>query len=73
MTGRHKFSELEASMPKERQARIDRVAAKLGDDMDVAQLRTARQLSQATRGEIMQFEQPAIVKLGKRAAGKIVC
>jgi len=67
MTGRHKFSELEAGMPEERQARIDRLAAKLGHDMDLAQLRTARQLSQAALGEILHVEQPAIAKLEKRA------
>ncbi len=73
MTGRRKFSELEARMPKERQARIDRLADILGHDMDLAQLRTARQLSQAALGEILHAEQPATAKLGKRAAGKIVC
>ena len=46
MTGRHKFSELESTMPRQRQARISRMAEKLGEEMDLAQLRTARQLSQ---------------------------
>jgi predicted XRE-type DNA-binding protein len=67
MTGRHKFSELEARMPPDRTARIDRLAAKLGHDMDLAQLRTVRQLSQAALGEILHVEQPAIAKLEKRA------
>ena len=67
MTGRHRFSELEARMPKRRQVHIDRLAEKLGHDMDLAQLRTARQLSQAALGEILHVEQPAIAKLEKRA------
>jgi predicted XRE-type DNA-binding protein len=67
MTGRHRFSELEARMPPERKARIDRIAAKLGHDMDLTQLRTARKLSQAALGEILHVEQPAIAKLEKRA------
>ena len=66
MTGRHKFSELEARMPPARRARIDRLAEELGHDMDLAQLRTARQLSQAALGEILHVEQPAIAKLEKR-------
>ena len=67
MTGRHKFSELEARIPKRRQAHIDRLAENLGRDMDLAQLRTARQLSQAALGEILHVEQPAVAKLEKRA------
>ena len=66
MTGRHKFAELEARLPQDRRARIDRLAEKLGHDMDLAQLRTARQLSQAALGEILHVEQPAIAKLEKR-------
>jgi transcriptional regulator with XRE-family HTH domain len=67
MTGRHKFSNLEAKLPPERRARIDRAAAKLRKEMDLAQLRMARALSQAEMGERLQVEQPAIAKLEKRA------
>ncbi len=67
MTGRHKFSELEAKMTPRRRARIGELAEKLDRDMDLAQLRTARQLSQAALGEILHVEQPAVAKLEKRA------
>jgi len=43
MTGRHKFSELEASMASERRARIDRMAEELGEEVDLAQSRTVAQ------------------------------
>jgi predicted XRE-type DNA-binding protein len=66
MTGRRKFSELVAKMPPERQARIEQMTEELRDEMDLAQLRTARQLSQAALGEILHVEQPAVAKLEKR-------
>jgi predicted transcriptional regulator len=66
MTGRHKFSKLVEKMPAERRARVDRVAKDLREEMDLAQLRTARQLSQAALGEILHVEQPAVAKLEKR-------
>ncbi|MSP00181.1 MAG: transcriptional regulator [Acetobacteraceae bacterium] len=66
MTGRHKFSELVAKMPSERRARVDRMAADLREEMDLTQLRTARQLSQAALGEILHVEQPAVAKIEKR-------
>jgi predicted XRE-type DNA-binding protein len=67
MTGRHKFFDLEAKMPPERRARIARIAKKVGEEMDLAQLRAARRLSQAALGEILHVEQPAVAKLEKRA------
>jgi predicted XRE-type DNA-binding protein len=66
MTGRNRFSELVAKTPPERQARIDQMTQELREDMDLAQLRTARQLSQAALGEILHVEQPAVAKLEKR-------
>jgi len=49
MSGRHKFSELEARMPRGRQARIGRLAEKLGHDIDLAQLLTVRQQEATTQ------------------------
>jgi predicted XRE-type DNA-binding protein len=66
MTGRHKFSGLVEKMTPERQAGIDRIASELREEMDLAQLRTARQLSQAALGEILHVEQPAVAKIEKR-------
>jgi predicted XRE-type DNA-binding protein len=67
MTGRRGFSDLVAKLPRERQARIGRLAKKMRQDMDLAQLREARALSQAALGEILHVEQPAVAKLEKRA------
>ena len=67
MTGRRGFSDLVAKLPRERQAGIGRLAKKMRQDMDLAQLREARALSQAALGEILHVEQPAVAKLEKRA------
>jgi predicted transcriptional regulator len=67
MTGRRKFSELVAKMPRRRQARIARITRTLRQEMDLSQLREARALSQAALGEILHVEQPAVAKLEKRA------
>lgn len=67
MTGRHKFSGLTAKMPRERRARIGRMATRLRAEMDLTQLRAAHRLSQAALGEILHVEQPAVAKLEKRA------
>ena len=66
MTGHHKFSDLLAAMPPERQARVRQMAEEMRQEMDLAQLRTAHQLSQAALGEILHVEQPAVAKLEKR-------
>ena len=67
MTTRHRFSDLVAKMPRQRQARIGRLAKKLHQEMDLTQLREARALSQAALGELLHVEQPAVAKLEKRA------
>jgi DNA-binding XRE family transcriptional regulator len=66
MTNRRKFSELVAKMPPERRARIEGMSEELREEMDLAQLRAARQLSQAALGEILRVEQPAVAKIEKR-------
>jgi predicted XRE-type DNA-binding protein len=66
MTGRAKLSDLVAKLPPERRARVDRMTADMGADMDLTQLRTARQLSQAALGELLHVEQPAVAKIEKR-------
>ena len=66
MTGRHKFSDLLAAMPPERQARVQQMTEEMRKEMDLAQLRTAHQLSQAALGEILHVEQSAVAKLEKR-------
>lgn len=67
MTGRHKFAALMEKMPRKRRARIAQTTQALREEMDLAQLREARALSQAALGEILPVEQPAVAKLEKRA------
>lgn len=67
MAGRNKFSNLVEKMSPERRARVDRLAEAMFQEMNLAQLRKARRLSQASLGEILHVEQPAVAKLEKRA------
>jgi hypothetical protein len=66
LTGRHKFSKLIADKPPEWHADVARLTKEMQEEMDLAQLRTAHQLSQAALGEILHVEQPAVAKLEKR-------
>lgn len=77
MSGRHKFSDLEAAMPPARRARIDRLAHKLSEDLDrlpkdlgkkinyegLHELREARVSRPDWKSEVRQ----CIIKLGDRA------
>ena len=45
---------------------MSRLTEALRWEMDLAQLRVARQLSQAALGELRHVEQPAVAKLEKR-------
>jgi hypothetical protein len=66
MTGHHKFSNLVATRSPEWRADMDRLTGELREEMDLTQLRTAHQLSQAALGELLHVEQPAVAKLEKR-------
>lgn len=66
MTGHRKFSDLVAKKSPEWRADVQQLAEEMRREMDLAQLRTARQLSQAALGEILHVEQPAVAKLEKR-------
>jgi DNA-binding XRE family transcriptional regulator len=66
MTGRNKFSALRATMSPESQARATTKAAILGKEMDLAELRRAQELSQATLADTLHIGQAAVAKLEKR-------
>jgi predicted XRE-type DNA-binding protein len=66
MTGHHKFSDLAAKQSPEWRADVERLTDELRDEMDLTQLRTAHQLSQAALGQLLHVEQPAVAKLEKR-------
>lgn len=62
-----RFKRLREKMPAERQARAAARTAALLEDMALAELRRARELSQATLAASMRVSQPEISKLERRA------
>jgi DNA-binding XRE family transcriptional regulator len=66
MTGHRRFSELVGRKSPEWRADVDQLTEELHEEMDLAQLRMARRLSQAALGEILHVEQPAVAKIEKR-------
>jgi len=67
MSGRHKFSDLEAAMPAERRARIGRIEKDLRAEMDLAEVRRARKLSQEELARTLRVGQASVAKIEKRA------
>lgn len=67
MAGRHSFSELRAKMSPASQARAAGKAEKLSAEMDLAELRQLRQMSQLKLGRSLKVGQAAIAKMEKRA------
>ncbi len=67
MAGRNSFSKLRAAMPLEAQERATQKAALLHEEMDLAELRKARQLSQEELAQMLHIGQASIAKMEKRA------
>ena len=67
MSGRHKFSDLEAGMPAERRTRIGRIEKDLRAEMDLAEVRRARKLSQEELARTLRVGQASVAKIEKRA------
>lgn len=67
MAGRHSFAKLRDAMPPEAQARVAARAASLREEMDLAELRRARRLSQEELGQTLKVGQAAIAKVERRA------
>jgi DNA-binding XRE family transcriptional regulator len=66
MAGRHSFAELRARMSPEAQAAAEAEATRLDEDMDLAEVRRARKLSQEEIGQILQVGQGSVAKIEKR-------
>ena len=66
MSGRNKFSELRTRMSSESQQRAETKTVKLSREMDLAEVRRARKLSQEDIAETLHVGQAAIAKLEKR-------
>ncbi len=67
MTGRQKFSTLTATLSSESSARAEAKSVKLAQEMDLAEIRRARDLSQESLAETLHVGQAAVSKLEKRA------
>lgn len=67
MTGRHSFDRLREGMTAEQRANAATKAAALREEMTLAELRQARELTQETLGETLHVGQTAIAKMEKRA------
>ncbi len=66
MAGRHSFATLRARMSLEAQAKAEAQATLLDEEMDLAEIRRARQLSQDEIAQTLQVGQGAVAKIGKR-------
>ena len=67
MTGRRNFSELRANMSPEQRANTAAKTVALREQMNLTELRQARQLTQENLSETLQVGQAAVAKMEKRA------
>lgn len=67
MAGRRTFAELRARMSPEAQAKAAAEAERLGEEMDLAEVRRALKLSQEEIGQTLQLTQGSVAKIEKRA------
>jgi DNA-binding transcriptional regulator YiaG len=66
MSGRNRFSDLRDAMSLERQEKIARKVESLREEMTLAELRQARQLTQETLSDTLHVGQAAVAKMEKR-------
>ena len=67
MAGRHSFAKLRASMTPDAQAKAEAEALRLGEEMDLAEVRRALRLSQDEIAQALQVGQGSVAKIEKRA------
>ena len=67
MAGRRSFAELRVRMSPEAKAKAEAEAQRLGEEMDLAEVRRALKLSQEEIGQILQIKQGSVAKIEKRA------
>ncbi len=66
MAGRRSFEELRARMSAEAQVKAEAEAQRLGEEMDLAEVRRALKLSQEEIGQTLQIKQGSVAKIEKR-------
>ena len=67
MAGRRSFAELRSRMAPEAQAGAEAEAQRLGEEMDLAQVRRALKLSQDEIGQTLRINQGSVAKMEKPA------
>jgi len=67
MAGRHSFAELRSRMTAEARAKAEAEALRLNEEMDLAEVRRARKLSQEEIAQALQIGQGSVAKMEKRA------
>lgn len=67
MAGRHSFAKLRARMTPDAQAKAEAEALRLGEEMDLAEVRRALRLSQDEIAQALQVGQGSVAKIEKRA------
>ena len=67
MAGRRSFAELRARMLPGAQAKAESEAKRLGEEMNLAEVRRALKLSQEEIGQMLQIGQGSVAKIEKRA------
>ena len=67
MAGRNSFAKLRAAMTPEAQERAKQKAVLLREEMDLAELRKARRLSQEELAQVLNVGQASVAKIEKRA------
>ncbi|PKU23867.1 XRE family transcriptional regulator [Telmatospirillum siberiense] len=67
MAGRRSFAELRARMSPEAQTQATVEAQRLGEEMDLAEMRRALKLSQEEIGQALQINQGSVAKIERRA------
>ena len=66
MTGRNNFNALRAELTPAQQAAVSAKVIALREEMTLAELRQARQLTQATLSDTLHVGQAAVAKMEKR-------
>ena len=67
MVGRHSFAELRAQMSLEARDKAEEEADRLGEEMDIAEVRRAIKLSQQDVDQTLQIRQGTVAKIEERA------
>ena len=67
MAGRRSFAELRARMSPDARVKAETEAQRLGEEMELAEVRRALKLSQDEIGQTLQINQGSVAKIEKRA------